>query len=103
MNYPVWINADIIAGPLNNVATIPVDPIRFFEGVKKLPSAVLSIGWTTRWGPDFDDGEYTKAQIQQMIAAIQVKWAFNTYDCKNTPRHHFVFYRPMALQQLGMP
>lgn len=30
MNYPVWINADIIAGPVENVNTVPVDPVSGF-------------------------------------------------------------------------
>lgn len=72
MNYPVWINADIIAGPVNNVNTLAVDPVEFFNGVKQLPSAVLSIGWTTLWGPDFTEGNYTSQQVQRMVDAIKV-------------------------------
>lgn len=71
MNYPVWINADIVAGPLDNVLTTPVDPIRFLAGAKQLPNAVLSIGWTTRWGPEFTVGTYTQAQVTAMVNAIK--------------------------------
>lgn len=73
MNYPVWINADILPGPLNNTNTIPVDPNRFLAGCKSLPSSTLSIGWTTSWGSNFTDGIYNNMQIDDMIEAIQVK------------------------------
>ena len=72
MNYPVWINADIIAGPLNNTDTTPVEPNAFFRGCKHFPTSVLSIGWTTRWGNNFTEGIYTKQQISNMIETIQV-------------------------------
>lgn len=71
MNYPVWINADIIKGPLNNNETIPVDPNEFIGGCKELPNSTLSIGWTTRWGSNFTDGIYTKEQITAMVSAIK--------------------------------
>lgn len=71
MNYPVWINADIYPGPLNNTETIPVDAQVFFNGTKSLPNATLSTGWTTRWGPDFTDGHYTDEQIDLMINGIK--------------------------------
>lgn len=71
MNYPVWINADIYPGPLNNTATIPVDAQVFFAGTKSLPNATLSTGWTTRWGSNFTDGHYTDEQIDAMINGIR--------------------------------
>lgn len=71
MDYPVWINADIIAGPVNNSVTRPVDPSGFFDGAKKLPGAVLSIGWTTLWSREHREGNYTNAQIDGMVAAIR--------------------------------
>lgn len=70
MNYPVWINADIIAGPLENTETKPVHPEAFFRGCKQLPNSVLSIGWTTRWGPSFNQGNYTEKQTNAMLEAI---------------------------------
>lgn len=73
MDYPVWINADIIAGPLNNINTVPVEPVAFFNGAKQLPNCVLSIGWTTLWGPDFTEGIYNSIQIENMVNAIKVK------------------------------
>lgn len=73
LDYPIWINADIIAGPVNNTETVPVDPMGFFAGCKQLPNAVLSIGWTTKWGPNYSKGSYTTAQIVNMLKAIRVK------------------------------
>lgn len=72
MDYPVWINADILPGPLNNTSTTPVDANRFLTGCKSLTSSVLSIGWTTRWGNNYTEGAYNDTQIDNMIDAITV-------------------------------
>lgn len=71
MNYPVWINADIYRGPLNNTETTPVDAEIFFNGIKSLPNATLSTGWTTRWGSNFTEGMYTNEQVNEMINGIK--------------------------------
>lgn len=72
MNYPVWINADILPGPVNNTNTLPVDSNIFLTTCKtKFPSAVLSIGWTTRWGSNFTEGRYEDEHIYGMTAAIK--------------------------------
>lgn len=71
MDYPVWINADIYRGPLENVLTVPVDAQIFFEGTKNLPNVTLSTGWTTRWGPNFTEGHYTDEQVNEMIDGIK--------------------------------
>lgn len=71
MTQPVWLNADIIRGPVNQSTTVPVDPERFFAGAAKFESAVLSIGWTTRWGADYTEGAYTDQQIDEMLLAIK--------------------------------
>lgn len=71
MDYPVWINADIYRGPLNNIETLPVDAQFFFNGVKNLPNATLSVGWTTKWGSNFTVGVYTYEQVNEMIIGIK--------------------------------
>lgn len=71
MNYPVWINADILPGPVNSTGT-PVDADRFLTGCKSLTSSVLSIGWTTRWGSNYTEGAYNDTQIDSMIDSIKV-------------------------------
>ncbi|KAH8377320.1 hypothetical protein KR093_004838, partial [Drosophila rubida] len=71
MTYPVWINADIIAGPVEQNKTVPVDAARFFAGCMRYKQAVLSIGWTTNWGADFRDGEYTQPQCDAMLQVIR--------------------------------
>ncbi|XP_055704689.1 protein FAM151B isoform X2 [Phlebotomus papatasi] len=71
MDYPVWLNADIIRGPVNNTGTTPVDSNSFLRGCKRFPQAVLSIGWTTRWGNDFTEGIYTDDQIALMSDSIR--------------------------------
>lgn len=71
MTYQVWINADILAGPLHNVAAKPVEANGFLQGCKQLPRSTLSLGWTTLWGPLFRDGKYTREQINQIVDAIK--------------------------------
>ncbi|XP_002014551.2 protein FAM151B [Drosophila persimilis] len=73
MSYPIWINADIISGPVDQNKTVPVDPNRFFAGCMRYKQAVLSIGWTTNWGAEFREGEYTKDQCDAMVETL----AFN--------------------------
>ncbi|XP_050098775.1 protein FAM151B isoform X1 [Anopheles aquasalis] len=68
--FNTWINADILPGPVDNTATVPVDPARFFSAAKRLGKATLSIGWTTRWGADFTEGSYTEQQVDAMSSAI---------------------------------
>ncbi|ETN58451.1 DHFR-coamplified protein [Anopheles darlingi] len=68
--FNTWINADILPGPVDNTATVPVDPARFFAAAKRLGKATLSIGWTTRWGADFSEGSYTEQQVDAMSSAI---------------------------------
>lgn len=70
-NYEIWLNADIFSGPVNNTATLPVDPTIFLLEAKKFANATLSAGWTTRWGSNFTDGSYTRGQIDAMINGIR--------------------------------
>lgn len=45
---PLWINADILQGPVN-AGKPTVDAITFLTMVKtNFPRAVISVGWTTR-------------------------------------------------------
>uniref|UniRef100_A0A182JJR1 Menorin-like domain-containing protein n=1 Tax=Anopheles atroparvus TaxID=41427 RepID=A0A182JJR1_ANOAO len=69
--FDTWINADILPGPVDNTANVPVDPTRFFAAARRLGKATLSIGWTTRWGADFTDGSYSDAQVDAMINVIR--------------------------------
>ncbi len=49
---PLWLNADIIAGPVNALSE-PLDAQLFLGLCRRyFPDAVLSVGWTTRFGPD---------------------------------------------------
>lgn len=68
LKFPIWINADILKGPVNATNT-PVDKTKFFEQAKKLTDATLSIGWTTQWGKNMT-GSYTHEQIEEMTTTI---------------------------------
>ncbi|KRT78838.1 hypothetical protein AMK59_8299 [Oryctes borbonicus] len=69
MSYPVWINADIISGPVNATGT-PVDPARFFKNTKHFQNSTLSIGWTTNYGQNFSTSTYSNDQITNMLDVI---------------------------------
>lgn len=84
MNYPVWINSDILAGPLNNTETTPVNAKIFFDQAKQLNSSVFSIGWTTKWGNNFTTGSYTDKQITDMVDVIKVQHDFLSIFCMLT-------------------
>lgn len=70
MTYPVWINADIISGPVN-ASTTPVDPVRFLNGSRLFSNSVLSIGWTTDYGFINNNASYTNDQVENMLNAIK--------------------------------
>ncbi|KAH8266633.1 hypothetical protein KR018_004793, partial [Drosophila ironensis] len=70
MTYPIWINADILSGPVDQNKTVPVDPDRFFAGCNRYKHALLSIGWTTNWGADFREGQYTQDQCDDMSETL---------------------------------
>lgn len=69
MTYPVWINADILPGPVDS-EVLPVNADEFLSKCKQLPNATLSIGWTTQWGPAYENGLYTEKHIDEMIETI---------------------------------
>jgi len=71
IQFPIWLNADIVKGPVNQTKTIPVEPNRFLNACTKYKNAILSIGWTTLWGPSYYDGGYTDLEIADMIAVIR--------------------------------
>jgi hypothetical protein len=70
-DYELFVNADIYSGPVNNNTTQPVDPNIFLSESKKVTKAILSPGWTTRWGTESDDGGYTREQIDAMIDGVR--------------------------------
>ena len=69
---PVFLNADILSGPVNSTDT-PVDAVSFLSAAKAYPNYTLSIGWTTRYGvkPNVTEGSYTKEQVQAMIDTVK--------------------------------
>uniref|UniRef100_A0A8D8V2B3 Protein FAM151A n=1 Tax=Cacopsylla melanoneura TaxID=428564 RepID=A0A8D8V2B3_9HEMI len=65
---PIWLNADILAGPVNP-ATPPVDADTFLNvSVDNYPDDMLSVGWTTQYAPN---GKYTfDEHIDPMLKAL---------------------------------
>ena len=70
---PLWLNADIITGPVDATAT-PLEPGRFLKLCQTyFPDAVLSVGWTTKFGPDIksprliiSEGSYSFHHVKQL-------------------------------------
>ncbi|CAH0561068.1 unnamed protein product [Brassicogethes aeneus] len=75
-SYPLWINADILPGPVDSKVT-PVNADKFLEVARTFPSKViLSIGWTTNYGvlgnpPNISEGCYDCNQANTMLLKIQ--------------------------------
>ncbi|KAJ8931197.1 hypothetical protein NQ314_015920 [Rhamnusium bicolor] len=68
-NYPLWINADILPGPIN-ATTVPVDAAQFFANARQFNNTVLSVGWTTNFGSNLT-GSYTTDHINSMLSVIR--------------------------------
>lgn len=66
--FPLWLNADILPGPIDATAT-PVDPKRFLTLCSTQTKAVLSIGWTTRWIEHANKG-YTIKHVEEIIGLL---------------------------------
>ncbi|KAL6268645.1 hypothetical protein P5V15_001779 [Pogonomyrmex californicus] len=72
LKYPVFLNADILPGPVN-ATTIPVNAKGFLNGANDtIPESILSVGWTTRYGKEFNitEGRYSTEQIKNMIDTL---------------------------------
>ncbi|XP_018406885.1 PREDICTED: protein FAM151B isoform X2 [Cyphomyrmex costatus] len=68
---PIILNADILAGPVN--ATAPLVGVDFLkEASYILPNSTISIGWTTRYGKEFNitEGRYSENQIKEMVKIV---------------------------------
>ncbi|XP_016837181.1 protein FAM151A isoform X2 [Nasonia vitripennis] len=72
---PLWLNADILKGPVNATdEPKPVDAAEFLKEAAKLPQTLLSIGWTTRLEEttaNVTSGKYLTEQIDAMVKVIQ--------------------------------
>lgn len=69
VTFPLWLNADILPGPIK-ATTKPVDAEKFIQLASKHPRAVLSIGWTTNYGGNITEGEYSREQIGSMLRLV---------------------------------
>lgn len=67
--YPVFINADILAGP-NEAKEPTVKADEFLKDVKELTNVTLSLGWTTSTEKEGTAG-YTEQQVSDMLKKVQ--------------------------------
>lgn len=77
MKYPIWINADILRGPVN-AQIKPVNAKEFLEGCHQLPNATISPGWTTQLIPFLQKGAYSPLHINQMIEVLETHHIINS-------------------------
>ncbi|XP_072749952.1 protein FAM151B isoform X1 [Anoplolepis gracilipes] len=73
LTFPVILNADILPGPVNANTTALNAKDFLREANKTIPESILSVGWTTRYGKEFDitEGRYSSQQIQTMIDTLK--------------------------------
>ncbi|CAG2063670.1 unnamed protein product [Timema podura] len=71
LTFPVWLNADILSGPVNSTA-LPVDADKFLSiCARDFPLATLSPGWKVRYGaPNITSGRYEPEHITSMKEAL---------------------------------
>ncbi|XP_077286171.1 protein FAM151B isoform X1 [Arctopsyche grandis] len=69
VSYPVWINADILPGPVNSQVK-PVNASRFLRGAGPYSKTMLSTGWTTLYGGNIVEGTYTSEQLNEMVSTL---------------------------------
>ncbi|XP_028138418.2 protein FAM151B [Diabrotica virgifera virgifera] len=76
-HYPLWLNADILAGYFGTAnKTEPVDAKTFLAYANNVEQVTLSLGWTTcKCVPD---QTYGNIQIQEMIDTIHSNNVINT-------------------------
>ncbi|CAG7713049.1 unnamed protein product [Allacma fusca] len=69
ISFPVWLNADILPGPVNSTDE-PVNATEFLSLASEYsPSSMLSLGWKTNFGCHVR-GKYEKSQILEMIEVV---------------------------------
>ncbi|XP_046388576.1 protein FAM151B isoform X2 [Ischnura elegans] len=79
MTFPVWLNADILQGPVESEKT-PVDADAFLYACRTIfPQVTLSVGWTTLYGSDADyvppknsPPAYSQRHVLDMLDALRM-------------------------------
>ena len=64
LHAPIWIHADVVAGPNNEKVT--VDVAKLVNAIKEFPRMTLSLGWSTTWDPEGHQQSYTWQNIINM-------------------------------------
>lgn len=69
-DFPVWLNADIIPGPVNASREV-VDPDYFLSAcISRYPSATISVGWSTKLEKGSTEGYYSQNDINRMTESL---------------------------------
>ncbi|XP_071519735.1 protein FAM151B isoform X2 [Panulirus ornatus] len=72
INFPLWLNADILKGPVENDDE-PVDANQFLTWcAESFPQATLSVGWKTKFtSADDSAGAYTEEMVKEMLGTLE--------------------------------
>lgn len=73
LQFPLWLNADILPGPMN-LHTTPVSAEKFLALCEEyFPNATLSVGWTTYWLPGYamKNGRYSWNHVREMSDTLK--------------------------------
>lgn len=81
LNSTVWLNADVLSGPVNSPTSPVQDEIFLTLCQTHFPTATVSIGWTTHWYPTFteDTWHYGWQHVRRMADLIRCKGYDNKY------------------------
>ncbi|XP_078665182.1 protein FAM151A-like [Branchiostoma floridae x Branchiostoma belcheri] len=72
MKRPLWINADIAPGPNAGQKEVHIPASEFLSTVNQLfPNCTLSLGWTTGFYHDRENGGYTREMVEAMHAVTK--------------------------------
>ncbi|XP_072045274.1 uncharacterized protein [Amphiura filiformis] len=64
LHAPIWIHADVVAGPNNPKVTVHAKNL--LDIIKEFPKVTLSLGWSTEWDPDGHQFSYTWREVINM-------------------------------------
>jgi len=71
LQFPIWINADVLQGPVESTSKPKMTPSNLFDLHNRyLKGSVLSLGWTTRFGKQSDGCKFGKIALKKLSSLI---------------------------------
>ncbi|GBM24975.1 Protein FAM151A [Araneus ventricosus] len=87
LNFSLWLNADILYGPIHASITPVKDDLFLLLCHQYFPQAVQSVGWTTNWYPSLpqDEWHYEWMYVRKMADVIRCFGYENNYPSFTFP------------------